>query len=140
MEGDRIAVIAKRPGVSLAALFAAAGVGADVAAEAVVAAEIEIKYDGYLAREREAAARLAELAAFVLPSTCPTSSYGPWQPKHARSSTACVPARSRRPRASRVSRPAISTTSFSRRRGGAAGSPRIPMLQFHVKRTLFRFT
>src|SRR5204862_202841 len=71
VEGDRIAVIAKRPRVSLAALFAAAGVGADVAAEVIVAAEIEIKYDGYLAREREAAARLAELAAFVLPSDLP---------------------------------------------------------------------
>jgi len=71
LEGDRIAVIAKRPGVSLAALFAAAGVGTDVAADAIVAAEIEIKYDGYLAREREAAARLAELAAFVLPPDLP---------------------------------------------------------------------
>jgi tRNA uridine 5-carboxymethylaminomethyl modification enzyme len=71
LETDRIAVIAKRPGVSLAALFAAAGVGADTAAEAIVAAEIEIKYDGYLAREREAAARLAELAAFVLPPDLP---------------------------------------------------------------------
>src|SRR5438093_265576 len=65
-ERDRIAVIAKRPGVSLAALFAAAGVETEAAPEAIVAAEIEIKYDGYLAREREAAARLAELAAFVL--------------------------------------------------------------------------
>src|SRR5216117_440689 len=71
VEGDRIAVIAKRPRVSLAALFAAAGVGADVAAEVIVAAEIEIKYDGYLAREREAAARLAELAAFILPLDLP---------------------------------------------------------------------
>jgi tRNA uridine 5-carboxymethylaminomethyl modification enzyme len=70
-ESERIAVVAKRPGVSLAALFAAAGVGADAAAEAIVAAEIEIKYDGYLAREREAAARLAELAAFVLPHDLP---------------------------------------------------------------------
>ncbi len=70
-ESDRIAVIAKRPGVSLAALFAAAGVGTDAAAEAIVAAEIEIKYDGYLAREREAAARLAELATFILPSDLP---------------------------------------------------------------------
>src|SRR5438093_11012398 len=65
-ETDRIAVVAKRPGVSLAALFAAAGVETEAAPEAIVAAEIEIKYDGYLAREREAAARLAELAAFVL--------------------------------------------------------------------------
>src|SRR5213594_3828572 len=70
-ERDRIAVIAKRPGVSLAALFAAAGVGTEAAPEAIVAAEIEIKYDGYLAREREAAARLAELAAFVLPPDLP---------------------------------------------------------------------
>jgi tRNA uridine 5-carboxymethylaminomethyl modification enzyme len=70
-ESERIAVVAKRPGVSLSALFASAGVGADIPAEAVVSAEIEIKYDGYLAREREAAARLAELASFVLPSDLP---------------------------------------------------------------------
>src|SRR5438270_6668743 len=70
-ESDRIAVVAKRPGVSLAALFAAAGVGTEAGAEAIAAAEIEIKYDGYLAREREAAARLAELAAFILPPDLP---------------------------------------------------------------------
>src|SRR6266571_3469460 len=70
-EGDRIAVVAKRPGVSLGALFAAAGVGGDMPTEAVIAAEIEIKYDGYLAREREAAARLAELASFKLPADLP---------------------------------------------------------------------
>ncbi|HEV8381209.1 MAG TPA: tRNA uridine-5-carboxymethylaminomethyl(34) synthesis enzyme MnmG [Gemmatimonadales bacterium] len=70
-ESTRIAVIAKRPGVSLAALFAAAGVGSDTSPEAITAAEIEIKYDGYLAREREAAARLAELASFILPRDLP---------------------------------------------------------------------
>jgi tRNA uridine 5-carboxymethylaminomethyl modification enzyme len=70
-ESDRIAVVAKRPGVSLGSLFAAASVGADIPAEAVIAAEIEIKYDGYLAREREAAARLAELASFILPADLP---------------------------------------------------------------------
>jgi tRNA uridine 5-carboxymethylaminomethyl modification enzyme len=69
--GERIAVVAKRPGVSLAALFEAAGVGAGLAADAVLAAEIEIKYDGYLVREREAAARLAELASFALPADLP---------------------------------------------------------------------
>lgn len=69
--GDRIAAVAKRPGVSLAALFAAAGVATDASTEAVLAAEIEIKYDGYLAREREAAARLAELASFALPVDLP---------------------------------------------------------------------
>jgi len=70
-ESERVAIVAKRPGVSLAALFSAAGVGADTSPEAIVSAEIEIKYDGYLAREREAAARLAELASFVLPGDLP---------------------------------------------------------------------
>jgi tRNA uridine 5-carboxymethylaminomethyl modification enzyme len=71
---ERIAVVAKRPGVSLGALLEAAGVGGDAAGfapEAVLAAEIEIKYDGYLLREREAAARLAELASFALPADLP---------------------------------------------------------------------
>ena len=70
-EGERIAAVAKRPGVSLAALFAAAGVSERVAADAFLAAEIEIKYEGYLTREREAAARLAELASFTLPAELP---------------------------------------------------------------------
>jgi len=70
-ESERIATVAKRPGVSLGALLSAAGVGAETPAEAIVSAEIEIKYDGYLAREREAAARLAELASFVLPGDLP---------------------------------------------------------------------
>ena len=69
--GERIAVVAKRPGVSLGALFEAAGVGGEFAPDAVLAAEIEIKYDGYLQREREAAARLAELASFALPADLP---------------------------------------------------------------------
>src|SRR5882672_991671 len=69
--GERIAVVAKRPGVSLGALLEAAGVGEEFAPDAVLAAEIEIKYDGYLQREREAAARLAELASFALPPDLP---------------------------------------------------------------------
>ncbi len=70
-ESERIAVVAKRPGVSLGALFAASGVADAMSADAVLAAEIEIKYDGYLARERDAAARLAELASFALPNDLP---------------------------------------------------------------------
>src|SRR5438093_3131169 len=69
-ESERIAVVAKRPGVSLGRLLAATGI-TDSPADAVLAAEVEIKYDGYLAREREAAARLAELASFVLPPDLP---------------------------------------------------------------------
>lgn len=70
-QSDRIVVVAKRPGVSLSDLFSVTGVGSDLPVDAVVSAEIEIKYDGYLTREREAAARLAELASFVLPADLP---------------------------------------------------------------------
>jgi tRNA uridine 5-carboxymethylaminomethyl modification enzyme len=70
-ESERIAEVAKRPGVSLAELFSAAGTALDAPVEALLAAEIDIKYDGYLARERDAAARLVELASFILPSDLP---------------------------------------------------------------------
>jgi tRNA uridine 5-carboxymethylaminomethyl modification enzyme len=70
-EPERVAVVAKRPGVALGRLLEAAGVPCPYSADVVAAAEIEIKYDGYLAREREAAARLSELAAFALPLELP---------------------------------------------------------------------
>src|SRR5881409_1869832 len=70
-ESERIATVAKRPGVALGALLAAVGAAGAVPPEAVLAVEIEIKYDGYLARERDAAERLAELASFALPSDLP---------------------------------------------------------------------
>src|SRR5881392_3243207 len=70
-EPERVASVARRPGASLRALLEAAGVTVTAEAAAVVSAEIELKYDGYLAREREAATRLAELAAFVLPGDLP---------------------------------------------------------------------
>ena len=65
---ERIAVVAKRPHVSLAQLLQAASVAGDLSEAALTAAEIELKYDGYLAREREAATRLEELASFTLPA------------------------------------------------------------------------
>ena len=68
---ERVASLARRPGVRLRALLEAAGVAVTCGDELVETVEIELKYDGYLAREREAAARLAELAAFVLPSDLP---------------------------------------------------------------------
>ena len=70
-EPERVASVTRRPGVSLRALLEAAGVTVTAEEAAVVGAEIELKYDGYLAREREAAARLAELAAFALPAELP---------------------------------------------------------------------
>jgi tRNA uridine 5-carboxymethylaminomethyl modification enzyme len=70
---ERVAAVARRPGVSLRALLEAAGVALGDADDAIAAAEIEIKYAGYLVREREAADRLAELAAFALPIDLPYS-------------------------------------------------------------------
>jgi len=70
-EPERVSSVARRPGVSLGALLEAAGVTVTAQEAAVVSAGIELKYDGYLAREREAAARLAELASFALPRDLP---------------------------------------------------------------------
>ena len=70
-EPERVANVARRPGVSLRALLEAAGVSVTADEAAVVSAGIELKYDGYLAREREAATRLAELASFALPTDLP---------------------------------------------------------------------
>jgi tRNA uridine 5-carboxymethylaminomethyl modification enzyme len=67
--------LVRQPGLSLRDLLHAAH-GADFGPaddDAWTSAEIELKYDGYLAREREAAGRLAELASFELPGDLPYS-------------------------------------------------------------------
>ncbi len=69
-EPERLAALVKRPGVSLGALLVAAGVD-PVDLEACRSPEIELKYAGYLSREREAATRLAELDQFALPADLP---------------------------------------------------------------------
>jgi tRNA uridine 5-carboxymethylaminomethyl modification enzyme len=71
----RAAELARRPGVSLAALLAGEDEARALDPEAVVSAELELKYAGYLAREREAAARLARLGAFALPPELPYESF-----------------------------------------------------------------
>ena len=68
---ERIASVARRPRVSLRALLEAVATPKEANPESITAAEIELKYDGYLAREREAARRLAELASFTLPVDLP---------------------------------------------------------------------
>ena len=70
-EPERVASVARRPGVPLKGLLEAAGVTVTCDAGVVASAEIELKYDGYLARERDAARRLAELASFALPAELP---------------------------------------------------------------------
>lgn len=62
----KIADVAKRQDVSLHALFAAANVGASFDREAVITAELELKYSGYFSRERDQAAKLRRMGAFAL--------------------------------------------------------------------------
>jgi tRNA uridine 5-carboxymethylaminomethyl modification enzyme len=65
-EPQRVAELARRPGVPLGGLFQAAGV--DLPGASLEWADIELKYAGYLARERHAAARLAGMDEFELPA------------------------------------------------------------------------
>ncbi len=67
----RVAEIAKRQNVSLAALFQATGVGAALAREPVITAELEIKYAGYFERERVQAEKMKRMGDFPLPSALP---------------------------------------------------------------------
>ncbi|MGH7628601.1 MAG: tRNA uridine-5-carboxymethylaminomethyl(34) synthesis enzyme MnmG [Gemmatimonadales bacterium] len=67
-QAARAGELAKRPGVSLAALLLAAGTE-PVDGEACEWADIELKYEGYLDRERAAAVRLAELDDLEIPSS-----------------------------------------------------------------------
>jgi tRNA uridine 5-carboxymethylaminomethyl modification enzyme len=69
--GVRLIELAKRQNVSLASLFAAVGVGADLPLDSVTSTELEIKYAGYLRKERDAAERLHGMGAFALPTDAP---------------------------------------------------------------------
>jgi tRNA uridine 5-carboxymethylaminomethyl modification enzyme len=63
----RAAELAKRQDVSLQALFTAAGVGAELPGDAIVGAELEIKYAGYFVKERARASRLEAQGTVRLP-------------------------------------------------------------------------
>jgi tRNA uridine 5-carboxymethylaminomethyl modification enzyme len=73
-EPHRVADLARRPGVPVAALLAAAGL--PVSHETCRWADIELKYEGYLARERSAANRLAQMDQFELPENLDYPSLG----------------------------------------------------------------
>jgi tRNA uridine 5-carboxymethylaminomethyl modification enzyme len=68
----RVAELAKRPGVGLAALMEAAGAPVGDT-EATLTAELELKYAGYFERERAQADRLKRLRGFPLPVELPYS-------------------------------------------------------------------
>jgi tRNA uridine 5-carboxymethylaminomethyl modification enzyme len=67
----RIAEVAKRQGIDLRELFAAADVGHELPVEAVVTTELEIKYDGYFERERVQADRMKRMGEFSLDDSLP---------------------------------------------------------------------
>ncbi|MDZ4259461.1 MAG: tRNA uridine-5-carboxymethylaminomethyl(34) synthesis enzyme MnmG [Gemmatimonadales bacterium] len=73
-EPMRVAELVKRPGIGLAEMLAAAGLQVDpVAAEW---GEIELRYAGYLEKERKMAARLARLEERPLPPDLPYHDFG----------------------------------------------------------------
>jgi tRNA uridine 5-carboxymethylaminomethyl modification enzyme len=67
----KIAELAKRQNVSLHDLFGAVGVGAELQRDAVVTAELELKYAGYFIRERDQAAKMRRMGQFVLDGDIP---------------------------------------------------------------------
>ncbi|MEP7327349.1 MAG: tRNA uridine-5-carboxymethylaminomethyl(34) synthesis enzyme MnmG [Gemmatimonadota bacterium] len=65
----RIAELVRRPGTELAPMMSACGF--EAAPSAIAWAETEIKYEGYIVRERENVRRLEKLDTFQLPQDLP---------------------------------------------------------------------
>ena len=63
--------LARRPQLALGALFDAAGVGDGLAPEAIVTADLEIKYAGYFERERIQAGKMKRMGEFRLDAELP---------------------------------------------------------------------
>jgi tRNA uridine 5-carboxymethylaminomethyl modification enzyme len=67
----KVVELARRQGVELGALLRAAGVGEGLSTDALVSAELQIKYAGYFIRERSAAVKLQRMGAFQLEEEVP---------------------------------------------------------------------
>jgi tRNA uridine 5-carboxymethylaminomethyl modification enzyme len=67
----RVAELVRRPGIGLAELLEASGAEAGARDEALVTAELELKYEGYYVRERQAADRLKRMGNFALAGDLP---------------------------------------------------------------------
>ncbi|MDB4877315.1 MAG: glucose inhibited division protein [Gemmatimonadetes bacterium] len=67
----KIAELAKRQGVSLGDLFAAVDSGRELSADAIITAELELKYAGYFIRERDQAAKMRRMGQFSLSEDIP---------------------------------------------------------------------
>jgi tRNA uridine 5-carboxymethylaminomethyl modification enzyme len=75
VQAVRAVELARRTEVHLRELFALCEVGHSLPADAVVTADLEIKYVKYFARERDAAARLQAMGAFALDADLPYDSF-----------------------------------------------------------------
>ena len=64
----KIVELVRRNGVSLGEVLAAAGAGGTISKQAILTAELEIKYAGYFERERLQAERLRQMGDFKLPA------------------------------------------------------------------------
>ena len=69
----RIAEVAKRQGITLSDLFASAGVGDGIGSDALTTTELELKYNGYFARERSQADKMRRMGDFALDEALPYS-------------------------------------------------------------------
>jgi tRNA uridine 5-carboxymethylaminomethyl modification enzyme len=67
----RASELARRQGVSLAAVLAAAGTGIELPRDALITAELEIKYAGYFERERVQADRMRQMGELSLEPDLP---------------------------------------------------------------------
>jgi tRNA uridine 5-carboxymethylaminomethyl modification enzyme len=67
----KLVELARRPQLALDALFDAAGIGAELSREAVVTADLEIKYAGYFERERIQAGKMKRMGEFRLDAELP---------------------------------------------------------------------
>jgi tRNA uridine 5-carboxymethylaminomethyl modification enzyme len=77
LEPTRAVELLKRPRVSAACLLEGAGESLDRLPNSVLSAvEVELKYEGYVARERERAIKLRKQAGFRLPDDLPYMDFG----------------------------------------------------------------
>lgn len=67
----KVADVAKRQNVALGELLRAAQVDESLSPEAVITAELELKYAGYFVRERDQAAKLRRMGEFSLDADAP---------------------------------------------------------------------
>jgi tRNA uridine 5-carboxymethylaminomethyl modification enzyme len=67
----RAVELARRQGIALDAVLASAGVGAHLPREAMLTADLEIKYEGYFVRERLQADRMRQMGELSLDSELP---------------------------------------------------------------------